>query len=311
MVAAAASWGFGTVASKLSLDRTHLRPLSQQSIQLVASVVVLGVVAATRGCRPSRVEWRQGRVGLLEPGASYILSLLGLSMTAATHASLIGALEPAFVTVAAWLFLRERVPAVTAVLMAVTLIGAALVVGGGADAHRSSTSGDLLLVASVVCAAAYVTMTISSRASGSSAPLTLTFVQQVWALGLVAPVLGASMLVGGFGPLPQGPAWLLVVVSGLLSYLVPFALYLAALESLPAALAAPYLALIPLCGLIGAAAVLHEPLTGQAVAGGTIVIVALVVMSRRAECSPLSRRGEHSLARGSISPARRPCARSR
>lgn len=279
IVLASTTWGFSTVANKLTLEHTHLRPMTQQSMQLAASVALLAVAAVVRGKRPSALAWRHGRAGLLEPGASYILGLLGLSMTAATHASVIGALEPTLIAIGAWLILRERVPARTAALMSMTLAGAILVVtatSGGEDG--ATVAGDLLLVASVLCAASYVLM--SSRRAGSVEPMTAVLTQQAWALVAVLPALAVSVATGGFGPLPHGSAWLLVVVSGLLSYLIPFALYLTALESLPAAATSQYLALIPLAGMVGAATVLGEPFTSRSLVGGALVISALALLAR-------------------------------
>lgn len=280
MVLATTSWGFSTVANKMTLNHTDLRPASQLAIQLAASVIVLGVAVGLRGKRPSRMAWRVGRSGMLEPGASYVLALIGLSMTAASHAAIIGSLEPAFVVVGAWLVLRARVARATVALMTATLIGAVLVVTGASGGESAaSAAGDLLLVASVVCAAGYVLL--SSHRAGTVEPLTAVFTQQVWALLVVAPVLVGSIVTGGFGPLPHGNAWLFVVISSLLGYVIPFVLYLSALESIPGAIAAQYLALIPLCGMIGAATFLGERLSGRAVIGGAIVVGSLFVLSRR------------------------------
>lgn len=279
MVLASTSWGFSTVANKLTLDRTHLRPMSLQSMQLAASVLVLMILAAIRGKRPSAGEWRVGRTGLLEPGASYVLGLIGLSMTAATHVSIIGALEPTLVTIGAWVVLRQRVALRTAALMAATLAGALLVVtANSTQGSTASLGGDLLIVISVCCAAAYILA--SSRTAGRVEPLTATLTQQSWALAVVLPGLAIAVAVGGFGPFPEGSGWLLVAVSGLLSYLIPFVLYLTALEAIAPALAAQYLALIPLSGMIGAATILGEPVTTRSFIGGAVVIVALYLMAR-------------------------------
>jgi drug/metabolite transporter (DMT)-like permease len=280
MVLASTSWGFSTVANKLTLDRTHLRPMSQQSMQLAASVLVLAIVAAFRGKRPSASAWRQGRTGLLEPGGSYVLGLIGLSMTAATHVAIIGALEPILVAVGAWIVMRQCVAGRTAALMAATLTGALLVVTANSATGSSATlSGDALVVISVCCAAAYVLL--SSRSAGRFDPLTITLTQQTWALAVVVPALAISIPYGGFGTMPHGSGWFLVVVSGMLSYPIPFVLYLTALESITPAMAAQYLALIPLTGMIGATMILGEPTSIQSFVGGAVVIVALVVMARR------------------------------
>jgi drug/metabolite transporter (DMT)-like permease len=279
MVLATMSWGLSTVVNKLTLDQTAMRPMSQQSMQLTASVAVLIVVVTIRGKRPSTSAWRLGRSGLLEPGASYVLGLIGLAMTAASHASIIGALEPTFVAVGAWMFLHQRLSGRAAALMSITLIGALLVVTSSLGIGSTATvDGDVLLVVSVVCAATYVLL--CSRSVGVVEPIIATLTQQVWALAIVLPALAVSVVTGGFGPLPHGSGWGLVVISGLLSYVIPFALYLTALESLPASSTAQYLALIPLFGMLGAATILGETITARSLVGGAVVIVALVLLAR-------------------------------
>jgi drug/metabolite transporter (DMT)-like permease len=286
MVLAATSWGFSTVANKLTLDRTHLRPMSLQSMQLAASVLVLSSVAVIRGKRPSASAWRVGRTGLAEPGGSYVLGLIGLSMTSATHVAITGAIEPTLVAVGAWVVLRERVARRTAALMATTLAGALVVVTANpATGSNATLGGDTLVVTSVCCAAAYVLL--SSRSAGRIEPLTATLTQQTWAIAVVLPALAISIAIGGLGPVPHGSGWLLVVVSGLLSYLIPFVLYLTAVESITAAMAAQYLALIPLTGMIGATTILGEPIMIRSLIGGAVVVVALYRMARTESSNPV------------------------
>ena len=226
MVWAMIAWGLSTVANKLCLDRTHMRPMSLQAIQISVSVAVLILITVVRrNPTPTHQEWREGRVGILEPGASYTLALVGLSMTAATHASIIGALEPSLVVLLAWLLLHERVSSATCALMALTLLGSVLVVTNTTAANGpASGSGDGLLTASVVCAAAYI-MFSSRRAQNVSATTTL-LTQQRWAIVIIGPALGVSVTLGGFGPTPIGTGWFYVLTSMALSYLIPFGLYL-------------------------------------------------------------------------------------
>jgi drug/metabolite transporter (DMT)-like permease len=289
------SWGFGTAVGKLTLDRTHMRPVTQQSMQLTASIIVLIVVSTWRRRAPTVTAWAQGRAGLLEPGLSYVLGLIGLSMTAASHAAIIGALEPTFVAVGSWMILRRRLAASTVALMSISLAGALLVItASSSGADRADAAGDVVMLLSVVCAAAYVM--ISSGNAGAVDPLTATLVQQIWAMAVVIPAVIISVSIGGVGPLPSGSQWLLVLISGLLSYLLPFALYLTAIESIPAAVAAQYLALIPLCGLIGAAVLLHESFGTKSVIGGAIVVAALVLLARfDAAHSPIAPIGQATL----------------
>lgn len=78
---AAASWGIGTVVSKRAT--AEIPPLTLLFIQLAASLIVLGLYMYAR-----RLAFRDpssspvlGRLGLLNPGLAYALSLLGLGPT--------------------------------------------------------------------------------------------------------------------------------------------------------------------------------------------------------------------------------------
>ena len=111
------------------------------------------------------------------------------------------------------------------------------------------------------------------------APLAAALTQQVWALALVLPCLVVSIGAVGLGPLPTGTGWLLVTATEMTSYLVPFALYLTALESLTAPVAAQFLSLIPLAGLLGSATILGEPIGRRSLAGAGLVVGALYLPS--------------------------------
>jgi drug/metabolite transporter (DMT)-like permease len=280
MVLAMMAWGLSTVANKLCLDRTHMRPMSLQAIQISVSVAILILIAVVRrNPTPTRQEWRDGRVGILEPGASYTLALVGLSMTAATHASIIGALEPSLVVLLAWLLLHERVSGTACALMAVTLGGSVLVVTNTTAANgQASGSGDGLLTASVVCAAAYIMF--SSRRAQTGRATTTLLTQQLWATVIIGPALGVSVTLAGFGPTPIGIGWFYVMASMALSYLIPFGLYLTSAASVPPLLSAQLLALIPISGLAGAAVILGEPITERAFVGALTVVAAVVLLAR-------------------------------
>lgn len=277
MMVATLSWGIGTAVGKLALDRTGMRPVTFLTVQLACSITVLALVVAVRRAPLGAPAWRSGRNGLLEPGASYVLGMIGLSSTAASHASVIGALEPTFVALGAWAVLRERISARGAVLMALSLVGILLVVGGGTVAD-ASVGGDALMVVSVACAAGFVIR--SARDPGRSSPVAIALTQQVWSLAVVLPSLAVAIGVAGIGPAPDLRHWWLVACSGILSYVLPFALYLVAVRHLPATVVGQHLALIPLCGLAAAAAILGEMITARSLLGAALVVTALVLLTR-------------------------------
>ena len=77
LVLAAACWGIGTAVSKQAV--AEIPPLTLLAAQLAVSLLFLAPVARRRGERmpPGRDGRRLARLGLLNPGLAYALSLLG------------------------------------------------------------------------------------------------------------------------------------------------------------------------------------------------------------------------------------------
>jgi drug/metabolite transporter (DMT)-like permease len=272
MVASAAAWAAGLVLTKVTLDSSGAGPSSVLLVQLGASVGVLAAACLVSGAWP-RSGWRQGWVGLLEPGVAYQLALAGLALTSATNASVLGSLEPVMVPLIAWLLLRDRPRPRLLVLVAGATIGSALVsFSGGNDS--GSLVGDALVVASVAAAALYVV--VASRHVTALRPLPAALGQQVWALGFVA-VSHLVLSGGAFWPQLGFDGLLLAALSGVVNYALPFWLYLSALTRMPVARAATYLTLIPVFGVLGSAVLLGEGIGWLDILGSALVVAALLI----------------------------------
>ena len=277
MIAATTTWAAGTLITKVAVDRTTLRPSAVLTVQLATSVMFLALIAAIRHQLPRREAslWRRGLSGLLEPALSYQLFIAGLAFTSAGHASLIGAAEPLLVPFGAWLLYRQHPSRALFVLVAVVAGGSVLLVGG---AGGGSIKGDLLVLAGTVSAASYVV--VSSRSVASTTPLTLALVQQI--IALAATVVIASVIAvasGGVGH-ERAPTLLVIALSGIVMTALPFPLYLTALRHLETAVAAQYIALIPVFGLGGALLFLGETITLIQGVGAIVIIAALAVVGR-------------------------------
>ena len=108
------------------------------AVELVSSVAFLLVVCAASGTViPNPIRWwRAGAIGLLEPGAVYLIMNIGLAHTSATHASLINALQPVLIVLIGWGALGHAVPARLWIPMA-------LVLGGGHTLALGDASGKI------------------------------------------------------------------------------------------------------------------------------------------------------------------------
>jgi drug/metabolite transporter (DMT)-like permease len=275
---AAAAWGIGTVISKRAVD--EIPPLTLLPIQLAASLATLAVLMWRRGVSIRAAQPAiLGRLGVLNPGIAYALSLLGLAYISASLSVLLWALEPLLILALAAVFLRERVTPGLVVLSLIAVAGMVLViyepaVGGGAI-------GVALTVAGVGCCAVY---TIISRRfmPGADGTAPVVFAQQAYALGFALLVIIAIALAGGqVRPESVSPLGLAsAVTSGVLYYAAAYWLYLSALRAVPASIAAVSFYLIPIFGVAGAYLLLGERLDARQWVGAVVVLVAVFAIIR-------------------------------
>ena len=158
LILAAACWGIGTVVSKHAID--EIPPLTLLPIQLAASLAVLGLLMRVRGLplRDRSASPILGRLGVLNPGLAYALSLLGLVNITASLSVMLWAIEPLLILFLAGWFLRERIGPSLIILSLVAVTGMLLVIYQ--PGSTGSPIGILLTVAGVACCAAY---TVVSR----------------------------------------------------------------------------------------------------------------------------------------------------
>jgi drug/metabolite transporter (DMT)-like permease len=271
MIASAAFWASGTLLSKAVLNDTDFDPLPLLTVQLATSVAALGLVVVVQQ-RSTKGTWRFGWTGLLEPGAAYGLSIVGLARTSAANATILGSLEPVIVPLFSWLILRHRPRAQQLILTGLATLGAVVVSATG-SATRTDLAGDALIVGGVLAAAMYVVF--SSRHLTDAHPVVLAAVQQTWALGLTVTI---TVLVGVAASLTWSGTWLdygFAGASGVCLYAIPFSLYLHALQHLHVSAAAGYLCLIPVFGVAGAYLALNEPFQARQLVGAGVVVGAL------------------------------------
>jgi drug/metabolite transporter (DMT)-like permease len=282
LVLAAACWGVGTVISKQALE--ELAPVSLLVIQLAVSVIFL-LALSLRGTndRIPRSRRRHAMVlGLLNPGLSYALALVGLSTIAASTSVLIWASEPALIVLLAFALLHERLTPLLTAALGMALLGVLLVVYAGGVS--GSAVGVLLTVGAVLACAIYTVLARIWAVDGATLPITLD--QQTAALAF-ALLLAAAIHVAGSGQL-TGPvawtdvsagAWVAAIASGLMYYALAFWFYLSALKNVTASIAGSFITLVPVFG-VAAALVTGERLDIRQWLGATLVIASVAVIAQ-------------------------------
>lgn len=279
LIAAATCWGLGTVISKAALE--EVPPLTLLPVQLAASLSVLLVLMVSKGVS-LRTEGSPllGRLGLLNPGVAYALSLIGLTTITASLSVLLWALEPLLILfLAAW-FLHERITPAFVVLSLAAFAGMGIVVFDPA-AGASAVIGVALTVGGVVCCAVY---SVATRRfiPGARETSQVVLSQQAHALALAVLVLLIVGLAGGqVTPTALSSLGLASAIgSGVLYYAAAYLFYLGALRNVPASIAALCFYLIPIIGVAGGALLLGERLQPQQWVGAAIVIVSILAIMR-------------------------------
>lgn len=279
LVAAAACWGLGTVASKQVVD--DVAPLTLLPLQLAASCVLLLLLILVRR---ERFAWtppmhRLAALGVLNPGIAYALGLVGLTTITASMAVLLWALEPVVILLLAALVLREHIPAALAASVAVAITGVLLVV------YQPGATGEpvgiTLTLVSIGFCALYSVLTQRLMLDDSS--LTVVLAQQAAALGFAVVLATVVGMAGGtgwdLGGLGAG-AWLGAAASGVLYYGLGFWFFVTGLRQVPASYAGAFLPLIPVFG-VAAGYLTGERLEPRQWLGAVIIVAATAAIALR------------------------------
>jgi len=285
LIVAAICWGGGTVISKAALD--EVPPLTLLPVQLAASLVILGVLMRRQGISlRSDAPPLLGRLGLLNPGMAYALSLIGLVTITASLSVLLWALEPLMILVLAALFLRERI---TPAFVGLSLIAVAgmVVILYDPTSSTGQAIGVALTLAGIACCAVY---SVIARRWIPDARETsqVILAQQAYALGLALVLVVLVGLAGGaIVPTALTPLGLASAIgSGALYYAGAYWFYLGALRHVPASFAAVSFYLIPIVGVTAGAVLLGERLDPRQWIGAFIVLGALLAIIRLPSGSP-------------------------
>jgi drug/metabolite transporter (DMT)-like permease len=296
LIIACVLWASATVISKQLLG--SVPPVLFLIIQLVPSALALWIVTVSL-CAPlpkGRMLFYVIWLGWLNPGLSYMLSMLGLVHTSASVATLMWAAEPALIALLAWLVLHEKISLVMIALTASAAVGVYLASGLASQglSLEGQAYGAMLILLGVLCCAFYTV--VSRDIAASTEPLAVVAIQQtaglVWALSIwplelhgsameVLTNLTPAELVGG-------------IASGLMYYALAFWFYLNGLRSMAASRAGSFFNLIPVFGIALAWMFLGEQLhfvqwTGALAIVGSVLALQLTALSGSGRVSPMGK----------------------
>ena len=203
-----------------------------------------------------------------------LLLYAALDTTSPVNASVISAINPAIIALAAVVVLGERIRRGGVLGIAISFVGVVIVVllgGSGGVSGVSVAPGDLLILGAIVVWTAYVI--ISRRLK--TPPVTATTVQ----VGLSALMLAPVMAVVGIQATPSAEGWwglaIIIVFPSALAYL----LWNVAVTQLGPSRTGVFLNLLPVFTAIIAVA-LGDAITVWQIVGGLVVLAGVYLTTR-------------------------------
>jgi drug/metabolite transporter (DMT)-like permease len=279
LAGAACLWGTGFLLAKFALVELEVPHMIMY--RLLLACVGLVPVLLLRGLRIRFEDWRMVVVaGVFGVPLIYLIQFEGLARTTVAHASLMVAMFPILLGVAAALLARERVPIGRWMLLLVSAVGALLIVSGSAargDAPRPTVIGDGLVVLSLLAGVGWV-MT-SKRLMARYDPIGIgALVMVVGTIPLVVWVL----IVNGLPPVHLTVrAWGPLVVQGLFATTAANLLWNWGVSRVPMSEAGVFVNLEPVVGTLLGMIVLGDRLGWSGILGALLIIGAAVGVTRQ------------------------------
>ena len=199
-----------------------------------------------------------------------------LQLTSVANSTLLSNLSAIFVTLAAWLFLRERPGSVFFAGLAAALIGVGLLVHAGLGFSRTGLLGDALGVVTAMFYAVYLLAVKGLRDRGETTLHLMAMTSTISALFLLPAALAS-----GDQMLPASAhGWAILIGLALVSHAAGQGLIAYALAHLPAAFSSVSLLLQPVLAALFAWVLLSESLVPLQIVGALVVLLG-IYMARR------------------------------
>lgn len=198
-------------------------------------------------------------------------------LTSVANATLLANLAPIFVTLAAWLVLRERPAFLFLVGLAAAVTGVTLLVGADLAVSGRALLGDALGVITALFYAAYQLTVTRLRESLSTAHV------MAWSGLITAAALLPVALLTGDALLPHSAAgWLTLFGLALIAQVAGQSLIAYAMAHLPATFSSVGLLLQPVVAALFAWILLGETLEALQIAGAVLVLIGIRIAHQAA-----------------------------
>jgi drug/metabolite transporter (DMT)-like permease len=242
----------------------------------LAAPLLWPLLLFSNGTRRAPVSWRLFLAAGLAFAGDLAFWHWSIRLTSVANSTLLANLAAPFVTLAVWLFWRQRPSATFAAGLGAALVGVGMLVHTSLAFSPTALVGDGFGVITALFYAAYILAVKELRDRGAAT----LFVMAV-ATTLTAVLLFPVALASGEALLPASASgWLVLVGLAWISHCAGQGLIAYSLAHLPAAFSSVSLLFQPVMAAIFAWVLLSEPLTPLQMAGG-LVVLAGIYLARR------------------------------
>lgn len=276
LLSTTALWGLNVAMMKWLTG--HFDPIAMAVLRMCAATLALGWLMhrAGRGWQAPalRTHWKTLVVcSVLMVYLNQWLFTAGLQRSSATNGALITGLSPLVASLLAWWLLRERLPLLRLIGVAMGLSGVALVVLQRSGASVSAASvGDLMILLAIVLFG--LGSVLLQRLLQHSDALAISL--SIHAVGTLVLLLHSGATAAWRGDWPRyspSPAfWLLALLSGVLATGLGNLMWTRAISRIGMARAALWTNFVPVFAVAAAVLLLGEPLTRWDLLGLMLVL---------------------------------------
>jgi drug/metabolite transporter (DMT)-like permease len=271
-------WGLNWPVTKRLL--AELPPLTLRGGSgLIGAVLIAGIaVAFKQRLKVPEGQWPRLIVLSILNVTSW-MALMGLALVwlPASEAAVLAYTMPVWASVLAWPILGERISITKIIALLMALAGLVALMGGsGISASMERLPG---IVLALVGAFAFALGTVIAKRKPLSLP---PLAAAAWQVGIgCLPVAIAGKMVETTHIEAQSPlGGVLLAYSVLMQFGVAYVCWFAALERLPASIAAIGTTLVPVIGVVASAATLGEPLGPGQIAALVFIIAGVMLATR-------------------------------
>jgi drug/metabolite transporter (DMT)-like permease len=229
-------------------------------------------------------------LGILGQLFAQLFITWGVRFAPASNAAVITLIMPVSTAVMAHLFLGEHMSRIRWISFGLAILGVIACSGvdwNGVNFGRTYLLGNLLIFVSVLGSAFY--NAYSKKVLERHSPLRVLLYSYYALLVVLLPVTAVAEP-AGFLNLPRYsiPVWVGLGILALFQYFLSMVLFLNVLTRLDATQAALSNYLIPFFGVLIAAIVLHERLTGFMIAGGLLALASTLLITVWDDAPPVT-----------------------